>query len=118
MSSGSVADEAARLLEALRDAAATWQHGGDDHEHASPGDPPAACRVCPLCRVIAALQQVKPETVRHLADAAASLTAALSDLVPATGDRTAPASGGPDGAGAERPRRRRRDDVQHIDISD
>jgi hypothetical protein len=123
---GSVAEEAARLFEVLQDAASTWSrgaagsehhgdpgHGDPDHGDPGHGQTPAACRVCPLCQLVAAVQNVRPETVQHLADAAASLAAAFSDLVSGMA--------GPAGAGHEHRRdshRARPDDVQHIDISD
>lgn len=109
---GSLAEETARLFEALQQAAGGWNRGSphdgpEVHDHAAT---PSSCRVCPLCQVIAAVQNVRPETVQHLADAAASLAAAVADLV---------------GSAATDPRRQdRRDepapreDVQHIDITD
>ena len=118
---GSVGEEAARLLEALQDAARAWQQGGRaEHEHTDGESVPAACRVCPVCQLIDAFQQVRPGTVRHLADAAASLTAALADLVP-TRDESPPGDAGQDGEATTRepgPSPRRPDDVQHIDITD
>jgi hypothetical protein len=105
---GSVAEEAARLLGALQDAAGAWTASASEH---GPHETPTACRVCPLCQAIAAVQHVRPETVQHLADAAASLAAALSDVL--AGARQAP----PD-PGTARPERERRDDVQRIDITD
>ena len=87
----------------------------------------AACRACPLCRGIAAVQQSHPEVLTHLAGAAQHLGAALRSLAaeparaaagPASGDRTAsgerpasgdrPASEGPPG----RPSRAVRIDVE------
>lgn len=118
--SGSVGDEAARLLEALQDAARTWQQGDRDaHEHPEDEGVPAACRVCPVCQLIAAFQQVRPETVRHLADAAASLTAALAELVP-TKEGSASGGTGQRSQATRDPGRppRAADDVQHIDITD
>jgi hypothetical protein len=52
---GSVAEEATRLLQALQQATADWaqpEAGEADH---GPGSP---CRVCPLCQLVAAVQQV------------------------------------------------------------
>ena len=68
-----------------------------DREHLATGA--TECTVCPLCQTVAALRQVKPETVEHLLDAAASVVAAL---------RTAVAS-------PPRPDERHAG-VQHIDI--
>ena len=41
----------------------------------------ATCGVCPVCSGIALLREVKPETVEHLLDAAASVVAALRSAV-------------------------------------
>ena len=40
---------------------------------------PASCRICPLCRGIALLRSVRPETVDLLADLALSVAAGLRD---------------------------------------
>ncbi len=72
---GSAAEEAARLLAAVQD----WARTRFDHEHLATGA--AECQVCPVCQGIAALRQVKPETVEHLLDAAASLVAAFRSTV-------------------------------------
>jgi hypothetical protein len=75
---GSAAEEAARLLAAVQD----WAKARFDHEHLATGS--AECQVCPVCQGVAALRQVKPETVEHLLDAAASLVAALRTTVTGT----------------------------------
>lgn len=106
---GSLADETARLFEALQQAASGWNHDDGPAGHGHPTETPAACRVCPLCRLVAAVQNVRPETVQHLADAAASLAAAFADVVTA-GE---PARPGRPGRRGSEPR-----DVQHIDITD
>ena len=61
---------------------------------------PASCTLCPLCRGIALLRSVRPETVDLLADLALSLAASLRDVAmrsrasaPASSSR--PASGSP-----------------------
>lgn len=116
---GSLGEEAARLFEALQDTAARWQGGGrrEDGGHGHT-DTPAACRVCPVCQVIGAVQSVRPETVQHLADAAVSLTAALSDVLSGMAARSAPRER-PDEARPGEPRPRQpTDTVQHIDITD
>jgi len=96
---GSAAEEATRLFAAVEDWARTRSAGFLAGEHLAPGAP--ECTVCPVCQGVQALRQVKPETVEHLLDAAASLVAALrSAVVP-------PAP--PDAPG--RPPR-----VQHIDV--
>ena len=63
-------------------------------------DTPATCRLCPLCRGIALLRSVRPETVDLLADLAVAVATSLRDV--ATRARAAdpassagPASGGP-----------------------
>ena len=84
---GTLQEEAAKLAEVLevwlagaREAAGAWL---PDPE-AAPGDGAGAggaaapeCRLCPICRLLAALRGVRPETFEHLLDAAASLVAAL-----------------------------------------
>lgn len=92
---GSAAEEAARLFAAVQD----WARARFDHEHLATGS--AECQVCPVCQGIAALRQVRPETVEHLLDAAASLVAALKSTMP---------PGPSDGPGEAR--------VQHIDVTD
>jgi hypothetical protein len=89
---GSAAEEAARLLAAVQD----WARARFDSEHLATGS--SECQVCPVCQAVAALRQVKPETVEHLLDAAASLVAALKSAVVHP-----PGDGGPSR-------------VQHIDI--
>lgn len=93
---GSAAEEAARLLAAAQE----WvrSRAGGHLDGLATGAP--ECTVCPLCQGIAAVRGVRPETVEHLLDAAASFVAALRTTVsaPAPGDR-APRPG-----------------VQHIDV--
>ena len=77
---GPLAEEAARLVEALTDWART--HTGD-----LPGavsgqiGGSAECRLCPLCQAIALLRQARPETFTHLLEASAAMTAALRSVV-------------------------------------
>jgi hypothetical protein len=130
---GSVAEETARLFEALQEAATTWSHGGRPASPAAHGhgQTPAACRVCPLCQLVGVVQNLRPETVQHLADAAASLAAAVSDLAAGVAARSGGASAAPrapDGARSHgtwpddgswpEGERSRAPDVQHIDITD
>jgi hypothetical protein len=95
---GSAAEEAARLFAAVEE----WARGRSgllDPEQR--GGAAAACGVCPVCSGIALLREVKPETVEHLLDAAASVVAALrSAVAPAP-----PADGTSRSAG-----------VEHIDV--
>jgi hypothetical protein len=137
---GSAAEEAARLVESLQgwfgvpvpvasaEPVDERERGGADrtdrdtggaadpeiHEDSAAGHGPA-CRACPLCRGIAAVQQSHPEVLTHLAGAAQHLVAALRSLAAeparaaagtASGDR--PASDGPVG----RPSRAVRIDVE------
>ena len=93
---GSAAEEAGRLFAAVQD----WARTRFDHEHLATGS--TECQVCPVCQAIAALRQVRPETVEHLLDAAASFVAAVKSTMPVP----APASGA-DGSSR----------VQHIDVT-
>lgn len=78
---GSAAEEAARLFSAVEDWARERRGVFFDAEHLANGS--ASCAVCPVCQAVAALRQVRPETVEHLLDAAASMVAALrSTLTP------------------------------------
>jgi hypothetical protein len=96
---GSAAEEAARLFAAAEEWVRTRTGGHLDG--LATGAP--ECAVCPLCQGISAVRQVRPETVEHLLDAAASFVAALRTTVAG--------HAGPDG-----PAPTRRPDVQHIDI--
>lgn len=74
---GSPAEEAAKLLAAAQE----WARSRFDSEHLATGA--AECQVCPLCQGVAALRHVRPDTIEHLLDAAASVVAALkSSLTP------------------------------------
>jgi hypothetical protein len=97
---GTAAEEAAKLLSAAEQWARSHAAGVLDGEHLATGSP--ECQVCPLCQVVGGLRHVKPETVEHVLDAAASLVAAL---------RTAFAKPG-GGSPAPSP------GVQHIHVSD
>lgn len=92
---GSAAEEAMKLLAAAQE----WARSRFDHEHLATDA--RECQVCPLCQGISALRQVRPETVEHLLDAAASVVAAFTSTLP----HPVPENG-------ETVR------VQHIDISD
>ena len=94
---GSAAEEAARLFAAAEEWVRT--RAGGHLDGLATGSP--ECTVCPVCQGISALRHVRPETVEHLLDAAASFVAALRSTV----SGHAPP---PDGT--------RRPDVQHIDI--
>ncbi len=99
---GSAAEEAARLFAAVEGWARS-RSGPLDPEHPDSEQgvgTSSTCGVCPVCTGIALLREVKPETVEHLLDAAASVVAALRSAM------TTPAS-----EGANRP-----SGVEHIDV--
>ena len=106
---GSAAQEAARLFAAVEDwarsrggAAGTGHSSGPEAGHDRHG--PSTCSVCPVCSGIALLRDVRPETVEHLLDAAASVVAAVrSAVVVPPADRARPSTSRPGG-------------VQHIDV--
>lgn len=93
---GSLAEEAARLAEAV----GAWARG-----HAAEQPPPAhhgpECRLCPLCQAFAVLRGARPETLAHLLDAGAALAAAVRSAL------EGPAAPPPAG---------RTPSVQHIDV--
>jgi hypothetical protein len=96
---GSAAEEAVRLFTAVEDWARHRTSGLLDEEHLATGS--AECQVCPLCQAIGAARHVRPETVEHLLDAAASFVAALRAAVTPAPDGSAP---------------RRTTGVEHIDV--
>jgi hypothetical protein len=71
---GSAAEEAGRLFAAVEDWVRERSGSLRDAEHLATGSP--ECSVCPVCQAVHAIRQVKPETVEHLLDAAASVVAA------------------------------------------
>lgn len=117
---GSVADEAAKLLESLRRSAETAEAAGTDstagtagadstartRDGASEGEHPASeprahdpfCTWCPLCRTAEVVRSLSPETITRLADLATLAATVLADLASA---RTSAAPSGA-GAGPER----------------
>jgi hypothetical protein len=109
---GSVAEEAQRLLESLR--AGGGPEPRDDAtppgEGSGPGvDDPADetwvctdpfCRSCPLCRTVAVVRGLSPETLRRLADLATVAAGVLADLA---GERAAAPPRGGEAAGGRRP---------------
>jgi len=88
---------------------------GAEHHGTSGEDTPSTCRICPLCRGIALLRSVRPETVDLLADFAMSVAGTLRDV--AVWSRTSdPASSARStSAGAPAPARA---PVQHIPVDD
>lgn len=85
MTTGPVAEEAARLAEALQawlgaaSASLPLAHDG------------AECRICPLCQAIRVVRGLRPEVTLHLAAAATELAAALRAAAPAPADEARPA---------------------------
>ncbi len=67
------------------DAGSTALPGGG--ECTCGGAAPAACRICPVCQVIAFVQKVNPDTIERIADFATFAATALRDV--ASAQRTA-----------------------------
>ncbi|HEY5336249.1 MAG TPA: DUF5304 family protein [Mycobacteriales bacterium] len=78
MSAGPVAEEAAKLAEALQ----AWL--GAASSSVPLAHDTAECRICPLCQAIRAVRGLRPEVVEHLAAATTELTAALRAAVETT----------------------------------
>jgi hypothetical protein len=74
---GSAAEEAAKLFAAAEEWVRT--RAGTHLDGMATGAP--ECSFCPLCQGISAVRSVRPETVEHLLDAAASFVAALRSAV-------------------------------------
>lgn len=84
---GSIADEAVKLVEAVQ----TWARGVTDGAGSAAGpfaDFLAAgagrseqCRFCPICQLVSAVREVKPETVEGLLEVGTSLLAALRTVI-------------------------------------
>jgi hypothetical protein len=74
---GSLGDEAARLVDAL----AMWARGtGAELPFATGAQ---ECTLCPVCQLLALARRAQPETFTHLADAASSLISAMRSVVDA-----------------------------------
>lgn len=69
------------------------------------------CRGCPLCRGMAALRDLRPEVVDHLAAAGEELLAAAREF-------STPEASGPSGPGSGAPPAPARPPVQPIEITD
>ena len=70
------------------------------------GSTPAACRVCPVCQLIAFVQQVNPDTIDRVADFVGFAATALRDLATAQRERregTPHEQSGNDGTDTTRP---------------
>jgi hypothetical protein len=102
--------ELARLVEALREAS----HDGPE------------CRICPICRALAGIRELRPEAVDHLAAAVEELLAAVREFArPPTADppaADAPAADPPASSGLRRTAPRAaspsRAEVQYIEVTD
>jgi hypothetical protein len=75
---GPLAEEAARLVEALGE----WARGAMTDGAAGAGHAPE-CQLCPFCQLLAVARRTQPETFNHLADASASVVAALRTVLEA-----------------------------------
>jgi hypothetical protein len=74
---GPLAEEAARLFEAITD----WARGATAGVSMPSVGDGAECAVCPFCQLLAVVRRTQPETFGHLADASASVVAALRTIV-------------------------------------
>jgi hypothetical protein len=74
---GPLADEAAKLVEAIGE----WARGAAGGISLSAVGEGAECQVCPFCQLMALVRRTNPETFGHLADASASMIAALRTVV-------------------------------------
>lgn len=74
---GPLAEEAARLVEAL----GQWARDATGGASLRGLGSSAECQLCPFCQLIALARRTQPETFGHLADASASLLAALRTVV-------------------------------------
>jgi hypothetical protein len=70
---GPLAEEAAKLAEAL----SGWVSAGFTHPLMEGAGESPECRLCPVCQLLRVAQGARPEVFEHLADASASLIAAL-----------------------------------------
>jgi phage-related minor tail protein len=74
---GPLGDEAAKLVEAIGE----WARGAAGGISMSAVGEGAECQVCPFCQLMALVRRTNPETFGHLADASASMIAALRTVV-------------------------------------
>lgn len=84
MTTGPVAEEAAKLAEALQ----AWL--GAASSSLPLAQDGAECRLCPLCQAIRAVRGLRPEVVDHLAAATTELAAAVRAAVEATSTEPRP----------------------------
>jgi hypothetical protein len=131
---GSVAEEAQRLLESLRRAGGGDEPGaaegderpdaaGDDEPRPAPADEEPwtctdpFCRSCPLCRTVAVVRGLSPETLRRLADLATVAAGVLSELAGERARRSTEAAQEPGDDGGP-PSRSRPAPVRPIPVRD
>ena len=116
---GSVGEEAEKLAAAVQEWLGEWRSGsggfgsfgglgggraGDVWAAATAHEPDGAeCRMCPICQGLRLLRGTRPEVFEHLSDAAASMAAALRELLRDSGAR--------DGSPRDHP-----PDVERIDL--
>lgn len=76
--------------------------GGSGEDGGAAGGPPgdhrhgaidAYCHICPVCSLLRALEEVRPEVLVHLTEAARHLTLAAKSVVDAQADRVGPDEG-------------------------
>jgi hypothetical protein len=113
---GSVAEETARLLDALlapppaqdpvdaayRSSAETTPRSCPTCGQAAQGSPSRAstadvCHLCPVCQVLRVLRSVRPETLDRLADLAAAVTETLRDAASSRSHHDRPGAAADDG---------------------
>jgi len=78
---GSAAEEAARLFEAVQDWAKRSAGSGASSVGERIATGSAECQLCPVCQLIGLVRATRPEVAEHLAEAAASLLAAVRAAV-------------------------------------
>jgi hypothetical protein len=105
---GSVADEAAKLFAALH------RNGKEPEAEPQLG---ADCQWCPVCQLIHRVRQCSPETMEHLAAAAAGVLGSLRALLDAAAEtaREARDAGEPPGEAEPEPEP---SGVDRIDVSE
>jgi hypothetical protein len=83
---GTIGDEAAKLLDAVQDWARRNLGSPDSGSHIATGAP--ECQWCPLCQLIMVLRGDRPEISEKIADATASVVAAVRTLIDAATTHT------------------------------
>jgi hypothetical protein len=99
-----VLDEALRLLDALQPSPAADGPPGPAHRGGE-------CRVCPVCRGLAALREANPEALARMGRALADLAAAVGEFAGGTAEE-------PDAEPPAEPEQPRPVRVQRIDVGD